>query len=101
MNLATDSTPALRRATKDAAPGARDSAKEAKIIACAANLTKAVAPVMRLMVRQFSGHGEPYFDHDAALVVGTDTYEHACYVLARILVTHSQLVAHNTVAAKK
>ncbi len=92
--IATDSTPSLRLSSMDAGMGASLTARGEGVMAAAGRLAKAAAPVMKLLASQISEHGEADFDQAAAIEVGTDTYEHACHVLARVLVAHSQRIAN-------
>lgn len=94
MTLAVDNTPALRASARAAVEGASEITKEAAVMAAAAKLAKAAAPTMKLLAEQITEHGKADFDQEAAVQVGTDTYEHACHVLARVLVMHSQRVAY-------
>lgn len=101
MTLPTENTTAQRVSARAAANGAAAVTKEERVMIAAAELAKAAAPVMKLLAAQITEHGKADFDQEAAIQVGTDTYEHACHVLARVLVAHSMHVAHQAKSAKK
>ena len=94
MTLAIENTATLSASARAAVEGASAVSKEAAVIAAAAKLAKAAVPAMKLLAAQITEHGNADFDQKAAVQIGTDTYEHACHVLARVLVMHSQRVAY-------
>ena len=94
MTLAIENTAPLRASARTAIEGASAVSKEVRVMVAAAKLAKAAAPAMKLLAAQITEHGKADFDQAAAVQVGTDTYEHACHVLARVLVMHSQRVAY-------
>lgn len=100
MTLAIENTATLRASARAAAGGASEITKEAAVMAAAAKLAKAAAPAMKLLAEQITEHGKADFDQVAAVQVGTDSYEHACHVLARVLVMHSQRVAYQAKQAE-
>jgi hypothetical protein len=100
MTLPSENSTAQRVSARAAADGASTVTKEDRVMAAAAKLAKAAAPAMKLLAAQITEHGKADFDQEAAIQVGTDTYEHACHVLARVLIAHSMRVAHQAKQAE-